>query len=241
MKTISISLYNRPQYTEKMFDALKQCQHIKDYYIFISIDTSEAETQNELDVIKLAQKSNLSNKKIIIQKKRLDCATNVYTAIKMAFNAGSEYNIHIEDDIIVCKDTLLYFEWANKQYFKDKKVFCITSYNKRGTQPSLTEFNKVLRSAGFNSWGWAIWIDRWKQIENNWDFCYKDMGWDYHLLHHMQNKNLVKIAPLVSRVQNIGAENGRHVPSREWHAKNHYNKIWVGNYDNITNEFLEVK
>ena len=37
-----------------------------------------------------------------------------------------------------------------------------------------------------------------------------------------------EVFPFVSRVQDVGALGGVHVPSAEWHLANQFNEYWVG-------------
>jgi hypothetical protein len=37
----------------------------------------------------------------------------------------------------------------------------------------------------------------------------------------------MEIFPLVSRIQNIGAQEGTYCPGPEWHYHNQYNDYWI--------------
>jgi hypothetical protein len=48
-----------------------------------------------------------------------------------------------------------------------------------------------------------------------------DNSWDV-IVNHALRAGRYEVFPTVSRIQNIGAEQGTHVPSAEWHAANHH-------------------
>jgi hypothetical protein len=47
--------------------------------------------------------------------------------------------------------------------------------------------------------------------------------------------------PTVSRIQNIGAEAGTHVPSAEWHAVHHHVPVTADDIDGSVRDFVEVE
>jgi hypothetical protein len=48
-----------------------------------------------------------------------------------------------------------------------------------------------------------------------------DNSWDV-IVNHALRAGRYEVFPAVSRIQNIGAERGTHVPSAEWHAAHHH-------------------
>lgn len=141
MKTISISLYNRPQYTKIVLQALKTCPGIDKYKTFVSIDPGNKE------VISIAE--NFNPDVLVINPKRLGCNTNIFQVISLAFANGSEYNIHIEDDVLVAQDCIQYFDWC-QQYKDDKSIFSIAAYHwcDKEMPPHL-----IARAQTFHCWG----------------------------------------------------------------------------------------
>jgi len=72
----------------------------------------------------------------------------------------------------------------------------------------------------FTPWGWATWRDRWQQLTAGWSRD-EAISWDV-VINHALRAGRYEAFPTVSRIQNIGAENGVHVPSAEWHAAHHH-------------------
>ena len=52
----------------------------------------------------------------------LSCPVNVFKALSLAF-LEADYNIHLEDDILLHRDALLYFEHCGRAYRDDASIF----------------------------------------------------------------------------------------------------------------------
>jgi hypothetical protein len=153
----------------------------------------------------------------------------------------NNYHIHLEDDTIPGKDCLKFLEWAGNTYENDSQIFSVTSYvnSSNKTEHYIEKnlnINKVSRRNWFTPWGWATWRDRFEYIKRNWT----NTGWD-NTINDITRKNRYEIYPSVSRVQNIGAEMGVHVPDADWHKKNQYNEWWIESIKKYNmNEFYEI-
>jgi len=231
MKTITMTLFNRPQYTKRVIDCLSCCENIQKYHLLIFIDPGSEE------VVSLANNINFTSKEIVVNKRRLGCDTNIYTAINTGFSR-SDYNIHIEDDVCPGKDMLKYFEFCDYRYKYDSTVLTICAYHKTRNEEERQQYcyDKVFRNPWFTPWGWATWKDRWDEIKGMWSF---GGGWDVHL-HNVIRGNRFEIRPYLARSQNIGEQAGTHVsPNAFW--RDHYNEFWVNSSDcNSIENFIEI-
>ena len=99
MKTITISLYNRPEYTKILFDSLSMCHGIDDYAIFIFCEPTNQE------VIDLAKGFRTNQTVTHVNPHVFGCNANIFQCVDFGFSQ-SEYNIHFEDDTIPGKDCL---------------------------------------------------------------------------------------------------------------------------------------
>jgi hypothetical protein len=222
MKTISISLYNRPDYTKSLFNFLDNCMGIDDYKIIITV-----EPVND-DVIELAKKFRPEQTSVYVNSRQLGCSPNIYKAINKAFEI-SDFNIHFEDDIMPSKDCLQYFDFCNKEFKKDKSVLSVTGYS-RGNN---NEPDKIYKDNWFFPWGWATWKGRWEIIKYNWP---KDQ-WDVPTTELLLTNKMYQIKPVVARTQNIGSEGGTFVPDANWHRENQYNEHWIESTKEYKNKF----
>ena len=223
MKTITISLYNREQYTARLFDNLNKCYGIEEYAIAIFCEPDQPQIHN------LANQFRPDQTTVTINPSRFGCNTNIFQCLAHGFNL-SDYHIHFEDDTIPGKDCLKYFEWA-KDLRDDNTIFTVSGYvnsdnNTEHHIPKNSNINGVSKRQWFTPWGWATWKDRWNEIKSVWDFSGRNGSWDT-TVNHVCRKDRFELFPLISRIQNIGAEKGTHVPNAEWHSKNHFNEYWI--------------
>lgn len=224
MKTISISLYNRPIYTKKLFDALNYCFGIDDYKIIICCEPGFKEVEEQARQFRPLQTN------IVVNPRKLGCNTNIFQCLAMGFDIN-DYHIHLEDDTIPGKDCLKYFEWAKDKYIDDENIFNISGYVNSNNKtehyyPKNCNIKNTSKRNWFTPWGWATWIDRFKDMQRCWDFQGKNGSWDA-TVNHVARKNKNEVFPTVSRIQNIGGDLATHVPNPEWHILNHYNDYWI--------------
>ena len=236
MKTLTVSLYNRPKYTAILFEHLNNCIGIEEYDITICCEPGSKEVE------KLAKLFRPSQSQLIINNRRMGCNTNIYQSLAIGFSK-SDYHIHFEDDTIPGKDCLKYFEWA-KDKANDSNIFTVCGYvnSDNPTEhfyPKNTNADSVSRRSWFTPWGWATWKDRFEEMEKVWDFQGRNGSWDA-TINHIARKQRSELFPTVSRVQNIGGEMGTHVPNSEWHSKNHFNEFWIESLNNYTDTFNEI-
>lgn len=230
MKTISISLYKRPAYSKQVLDALLKCYGIEDYSVIISIDYGFP------SVFEVAKNfaTQHKNTQIFLAPFPFGCQKNIFTALDIAFQ-NSDYNIHLEDDIVPSKDCLRFFEWGSS-FGDDESVFSICGYHKTLPWQEKSEFLfKTEQNPWFFPWGWATWRNRWEEIKPQWDFAYVHGGWDVCMCKVIR-KDRIQIYPTLARCQNIGAEDGLHVPNTRFHEVFQYNKFWAENFsDSLIN------
>lgn len=237
MKTLTISLYNRPKYTSTLLEHLDQCYGIEDYKITICCDPGSKEVE------KLAKNFRTSQTDVILNNRRMGCNTNIYQCLAIGFSQN-DYHIHFEDDTIPGKDCLKFFEWAREQYKDVTDIFTVNGYV---TSDNLTEHHypksddetEVSRRCWFTPWGWATWKNRFEEMKQVWDFQGRNGSWDA-TINHVARKKRWEIFPTISRIQNIGAELGTHVPNPEWHKKNHFNEYWIESIERYTENFNET-
>jgi hypothetical protein len=245
-KIITISAYDRISYLEQTLLHLSKCYGIQDYKLYCFIDPSTK--QNEAVDILFKYGLNISYH---INERRLDCNGNIYRCMDFGFQY-SDYVIHIEDDIILARDALLYFEHC-RLYQDDRSIFSICGYNRynrRDYKPKGR--NTIFRQRWFDPWSWATWKNRWEEeIKDNWQFGYgprfKDGkmvheggGWDVNMGTIIRDDQR-RINPNLSRAKNIG-EYGRHTPSVEYHKKTHAIIHWSNDYEFDPNiRFIETE
>lgn len=247
-KIITLSLYNRPKYTVKVLEALKRCDGIKNYIIIPVVDNQEMTNNQEVmrEILLRFAQSGLPIDCPRFHEDNVGCNANIFTCLNIGFQF-TDFLIHVEDDIILAKDALKYFEWADKQYKEDKEVFTIDAYNneQHETLPSAYE---IKRSQSFKPWGWSTWLDRWESIKDDWQFGFEARkgfegggGWDV-CMKKLLRKDRYRVYPRIARCLNIGAIGGAHTPSEKFHHDKHDVKVWFDNLpENAEGNYYESR
>lgn len=207
---ITVSAYNRPDYLEQTLAALRSCDGIADCEVIVLIDLSEVSDR----CVELARKHRFSYG---TYSERLGCNQAIQHALAYGFNhMQSEFHVHLEDDTVPTRDFLRWMAWARDQYRDDPGVMSVSGYQQVS--------NGCLDECGlrrwFSSWGWGVWRDRWLGLHMGW--TQDDLpSWDL-IVNRFLRAGRYEAFPTVSRIQNIGAEKGTHVPSAQWHAKHQH-------------------
>lgn len=209
---ITVSGYNRPDYLRRTLSALSRCDGIGTCRVVVLLDPCD-ETDEQAA---LAGKFGFE---VLRHQQRLGCNRAIGVAFSHGFSElGSEFHVHFEDDTVPCRDALRWFRWARDAYRDNPAVLNVSGYQ-RVSNGRLAECG--LRK-WFTPWGWGTWRDRWAGLARGW--TWDDTSWDV-VVNHSLRAGRYEVFPTVSRIQNIGAERGTHVPSAEWHAANHHVSI----------------
>ena len=206
---ITVSAYNRPEYLQQTLAALRACDGFDSCRVVVLIDPSDeagrcAEVATTLGFVCFAYAT------------RVGCNAAIMNAFAYGFQVmESEFHLHFEDDTVPTRDALRWFAWARDAYRDQARIMNVSGYQRVS--------NGCLDECGarrwFTPWGWGVWRDRWDGLAAGW---VRDdaTSWDV-VVNHVLRAGRHEVFPTVSRIQNIGAERGTHVPSAEWHAANH--------------------
>jgi len=205
---ITVSAYNRAQYLEQTLAALSQCDGVRDCKVTVLLDPCE-ETQAQVNA------AAYYGFEPFVYADRQGCNLAIGKAFAHGFaDPAVDFHLHFEDDTVPCRDALRWFAWARDRYRDEPAVMNVSGYQ-RVSNGRLAECG--LRR-WFTPWGWGTWRDRWLGLAAGWEP--RDPSWDV-VVNHVMRAGRFEAFPTVSRIQNIGAEKGTHVPSAEWHQANH--------------------
>jgi hypothetical protein len=230
-KIITMVLYNRPDYTKIVLDALRGCTGIGEYLLRPHIEPGNGAVVDLVKAIDFVEVESTLN------PKKLGIGRNTYLAWDHGFK-DADFIVHLEDDTVPSPDCLQYMEFCRDTYRHDQAIFSVTGYNRCNSEPLPTIYHQISRRCFYHCWIVGLWGDRWNWIKNNWSPSPGQYG--VHLKSVIQKHGRSEIFPLLSRSQNIGAERGVHVPSAEWHREHHYTKYWAGNIDIGSGEYNEI-
>lgn len=204
---IAMPVCNRPEYTKKALEALKDFEGL----IYASVDLQSDGTINHevVDVLRL------HGVECVAPIEKLGCNGNVKAALDLAWESKPDVVICIEDDVIVTPDAFRYIKWAARRYKHDPAYRTIGLWShKDGWTPDKkwnpNEPMKVMEQSLFSVWGWATWKDRWQEMSDNWTTGpdVHDTSWDVVMLSQLKGRK--EVVPSISRANNIGALNGTH-------------------------------
>jgi hypothetical protein len=140
---------------------------------------------------------------------------NTLRAIKAAFDNGSAFNLHVEDDTVLSPDALDLCDWFFDLDERSRyAMLCLHSYSKDLSQPLA-----IVEDARFCPWGWAITRAMWYGwVEPEWMGKHRvhPMGWDWSVGLTLQRHGLKVLRPVLSRVRNIGRDNGTYETPEHW-------------------------
>jgi len=230
---IAFIIFNRPEYTKKVFNEIRK---IKPKKLFLIADGPR---ENNLEDIKLCQKTRGIVSKIDwkckvhknFSEENIGCGIRPYTGIDWVFQ-HVDRAIILEDDCLPSKSFFRFCEELLERYKDNEKVMMISGSN---FQPK----SKTKYSYHFSkhpvTWGWATWRRAWQ----NYDFKIKDWPrfkksklfkkicprkiereywtkqfyrvyggkrdiWDYQWIHACWIKRGITIHPKVNLISNIG-------------------------------------
>jgi hypothetical protein len=180
---VLLIIFNRPDTTQKVFDAIRQ---VKPARLYIAADAPRA--GNKLDEEKCKAARAITENvdwpcdvKRLYQEKNIGCSLGPRTAFNWFFSQEKE-GIILEDDCVPHPDFFLFAASMLDRYRENKKIISINGCNLGYT---LQDGNSYTFSRFMNMWGWATWADRvqsidyslqdWKQVKNPLWHLYKKM------------------------------------------------------------------
>lgn len=206
---ITVSAYNRPLYLAQTLAALRSCDGIADCRVVVLLDPCDETVHCSAIAARYGFES-------FAYSQRVGCNNAIRYALAYGFETmGSEFHVHLEDDTVPTRDCLRWFAWARDTYRDHARIMNVSGYQRIS--------NGCVHECGarrwFTPWGWGIWRDRWQGLAAGW-VPNDATSWDV-VVNHVLRAGRSEVFPTVSRIQNIGAERGTHVPSAEWHTANH--------------------
>jgi hypothetical protein len=183
MSAVLFIIFNRPDSTQKVFEAIKQAKPSR---LYIAADAARAGNMSDEKKCKAARAvtENIDwpcEVKRLYQENNLGCSFGPRAAFEWFF-AQEKEGIILEDDCVPHPDFFLFAGSMLERYRDNKKIISINGSNlgyelKNGNSYSFSRF--------MNMWGWATWADRikaidyslqeWKKIKHPLRFLYKKM------------------------------------------------------------------
>lgn len=211
MITIVFTSFNRPDYLEQVLHSWSQVEGVHDVPKHMFLEPGpiknvmlEVVAESDLDIV------------VHENEVRNGVLHNPWVALDYAFKElNSSFTVLAEDDLIVSKDVLSYFEYASSAYSPDESLG-VCSFRMQGNveNPGAT----FLENA-FDVWVWGTWKQSWDQVlRNTWDHNYStnngipgnQAGWDWNI-SRLTKAGKPFVRSSVSRSQHIGKDRGTHM------------------------------
>jgi hypothetical protein len=228
-KVITMVLYNRPQYTKQVLNALRKCDGIGEYLILPFIEPGDDE------VIELVRSIDFAEVSATINSERLGGGHNTFQAWERGFEI-CDFIVHVEDDTVPAPDCLRFMEHCHSAYRDNQNIFSVASYNR---YPCISEqYYAVSTRCAYTCWLVGIWRNRWPWAKADWN---PDPNrYATHLAKRVKKEYLREVYPLLSRAQNIGIDNGIHEHSATWHRVYHHTNYWASDYSLAFQPYFEI-
>jgi hypothetical protein len=223
---ISMTCYKRLDYLKKVLlnleKSLKYTHHnTKDTCLYISADYYDD------SILHIINNIDFIETQIIINNPAIGCNLNTKQALLIALEHNDAV-IHLEDDTVPCIDFFDFMTEQLKKYHDREDVLSVSGYKKTDDLSNLDLKDHTLQKY-YTCWGSAFWKHKFDIIRDNWipygDAENRSISWDSYLCNSLFTSptyDYYQVIPTISRILNIGSENGTWTPSKEFHfAENH--------------------
>jgi glycosyltransferase involved in cell wall biosynthesis len=198
MKTITVLAYNRPDYLRVCLANLSRCRGIDGYEVIVSIDGgAPKETKDSAEYYRFQVDQLLGHYGI---------DTHNFCVYENLFMQAFEFNISLEDDVILSPDALELAEWFYNHPNRDSYAFLSLGdpmYRKGRVHSH--EVYEIHESQSIYTSAWCFSREQWQRMQSHWNRPLKtQLGWDWSLSYTLWEQKWRALYPLVSRARNIG-------------------------------------
>lgn len=205
-----LTVFDRVDLLEPVVASWLRVRELPGWHLRVAVDPSPV-TPRVLEVLR-----RLPGAEIVVNEERLGVAENPYRHLGALVHAGYDFVARAEDDLLVADDVLRLLAWTAERFASRADVACACAFSR---QSARADPSAVRRRSAFTPWLWGTWRDRWEDVIGpTWDRDYStwndspgfESGWDWNLnTRVLPARGLTTVAPLASRVQNIGVV-GQH-------------------------------
>jgi hypothetical protein len=213
---VLLTAFDRPGYLAPVLDAWADVRGLHAWHLRVAVEPSGARDEVVGLVRSFVRRTGHADTEIVLNPVRLGVLENPYAHLDALFRAGHDFVVRAEDDLVVADDVLELFAHVQDAYAGDASVATAHAFC---ADPPGARAEELARTDAFCPWVWGTWRDRWLDLLGpTWDRDYStyndspgfETGWDWNLNTRVfPAHGLGAVAPLVSRVQNIG-EVGEH-------------------------------
>ncbi|MDO9551485.1 nucleotide-diphospho-sugar transferase [Rhodonellum sp.] len=162
---VLLIIFNRPDHTQKVFDALKLIQPSN---LYIAADGPRE--SNPLDLDRCKQTREIIKQidwscqlKTLFRDENLGCGKGPSDSISWLFS-HEEYGIILEDDCVPDRSFFFFCDELLKKYKDDSRIMHIAGTNHNPTFVRDHDYSYFFSQIG-HMWGWATWGRAWKLFD----------------------------------------------------------------------------
>jgi hypothetical protein len=161
---IALFVYNRPEHTRRTLNSLQKNLLSDESRLFIFSDGAKTPAdQAKVDEVRqlISDVSGFKSVKVIKGKENKGLANSIIAGVTQLVNDYGKV-IVFEDDLLLSKSSLQYFNEGLTKYANEEKVMHIGAYMFELDDKSIPEtfFYRIA-----TSWGWATWARAWNDFE----------------------------------------------------------------------------
>lgn len=200
MKTITLTAWKRPHYLKEVIESLK-ANNTAGWSLIATLDQGHAP-----ECYDLLHGIGFMPKHIVCLDTHHGAHYTNKHGFEVALGFGSTVNFAIEEDTVLAPDCLDLVDWWQRgadPAARGSRILNCFSSSRTTKYPEL-----VGNSPRFHAWGWAAWRPEMEMIINQW--CAYDPGWDISINSLCRDRGWAIIQPALSRMKNIGREDGAH-------------------------------
>jgi hypothetical protein len=218
-KTIAIVCYSRIDFIDQVLLSISSCRHINNYDLIVFCD---APKNSEVKILTNNVRAFIQNYKfqslfksfkVIFAEENLGVWKSKINAFKKSFEYGADAVLLIEDDVIISKDALCFFDVACEFSFNYPSISTISLYSSNlEITPNIT-YEKALKECAsdtevYNKWGARTWPFPWGSglIKRNF-YELLSLGWngnDQAMGKILVDKQGFDFFPILTRARHVG-------------------------------------
>lgn len=215
-RALFLTAFNRPHYLSQALESWKQVRGLDEWKIYAQIEPTDFAEEQRSAIHRAF--SNHPCVEVVVNPQVYGVLHNPWVGFEHLFSEGYDFVVRTEDDLMVSRDILEYFDWASEELQNNSRVATVNAFCYNDGDPE-----EVALAQRFSPLVWGTWKDRWDGlIGPTWDHDYStyngapgvEAGWDWNLNTRLfPSHDLLACFPLVSRVHNIGVLGVHSLPS----------------------------
>lgn len=217
MKTISIPTCNRVDNLKRCLDSIRAAQGHGEWVLVFASEPNQ-------DVAELIKRTTWVPTYQFCNLIKLGCRLNTFMANAYAMALGSEFNLYLEDDLIISEDALV----LARQFMQSSSegILCLRRWHdSQMPRPEIVEPSPH----GLLGNGFAYRKRMWPTLAKYWFYDSSRAGgkmWDWTVSLGLDDEGILQWRPMLNRSRSTGVF-GTH--TQNGLDLNHFGPLYTGN------------